>query len=122
MGIARRLPGHCTVTGIAGLRSGRYVRHRLRGRVGSGKSAVMAGEAVSCSNRPSSRSMIHRNRSKNREPGVTGAALSRCRNMTRRLGFCIDVLIATAVTGRAISQTSMVHGCRAERDEILVAI
>ena len=42
--------------------------------------------------------------------------------MARRLGFCIDVFVTTAVTGRAVSQTGMVHGCRAERNEILVAI
>lgn len=60
MGITRRLPGRCAVTGITGLRPGRNVRYRLRGRVGGGKSAVMAGEAVPCSDRPSRPGMTHR--------------------------------------------------------------
>lgn len=122
MGIARRLPSRCVVTGIAGLRTGRNMRYGLRSRVGSCKSAVMAGETVPCSDWPSSRCMIHRSRRKNREPCMTGTALRRRRNMRRRFGFCINVFITTAMTGRTVSQTGMIHGCRAERDEILVAI
>lgn len=86
MGIARRLPGRCAVTGIAGLRPCRDVRYRLRGRVGGGKSTVMAGEAVPCSDRPGRPGMTHRRRRENRVSGVACTALRRRWDVARRLG------------------------------------
>lgn len=110
------------MTRITGLSPCRNVGNRLCDRVGSCESTIVAGEAVTCGHWPCSRSMIHRCRRKNRETVVTGTALSRRWNMSRRLGLCVHVLVTTTMTCRAVCQTGMIHCCRTERNEILVAI